>query len=144
MTRNEFIKICGGACLAFTGISLLKSCKSTHEIQTSISANRLIVQKKEFLIQKKDSQSIRKFIVVRSEGLSHPIALFKKNNVYTALLMSCTHQQVELTVNGNLLSCSAHGSEFSNTGEVVQGPAEQALKKFKITEDEQNIFIHLS
>ena len=145
MTRAEFIKVCGGVGLSLCGLKMIQSCRSIHEINTTAKDNILVVPKKEFIVRKKEKETLRKFIVIRTNQLQHPIALFKlKQESYSAVLMSCTHQQVELSVNGNLLTCSAHGSEFSNTGEVVQGPAEQSLKKFKLTEDEQNIFIQLA
>lgn len=62
---------------------------------------------------------------------------------FKALLLRCTHQSYELNVSGDLISCAAHGSEFTNKGDVVQGPAEQSLKSFPITIDENNIYIQL-
>jgi cytochrome b6-f complex iron-sulfur subunit len=51
---------------------------------------------------------------------------------------------MELNVNGDMLSCPAHGSEFNNKGAVLQGPAERPLKKFPVTTDNENIYIHIS
>ena len=52
--------------------------------------------------------------------------------------------QVELNVNGELLTCSAHGSEFNPKGEVVNGPATARLRSFPTRTDANNLFIDLS
>lgn len=145
MNRKEFIKTCGGICLGMAGIRLLASCASTHYVNAAERSEKLILDKSELVVVKNGKANYRKYIVVKNEKLGFPIALYRiKENTYSAVLMSCTHQNVELSLNGDILSCSAHGSEFDKKGEVIQGPAEQALKKFKVTEDEKNIYIHLS
>ena len=63
---------------------------------------------------------------------------------YSALLMKCTHQGNELSASGDHLTCSAHGSEFTNMGAVAQGPAERTLRQFKVSVDPEKILIDLS
>ncbi len=51
---------------------------------------------------------------------------------YLALSKICTHQGATVVFNssnGNLV-CNNHGSVFSNTGSVINGPANQALKRY--------------
>ena len=54
---------------------------------------------------------------------------------YIAVSQYCTHQGV--TVNyeatANDFYCSAHGSKFSATGAVVNGPAGSPLKQYTVT-----------
>lgn len=52
---------------------------------------------------------------------------------YIAVSQACTHQgvSVEYRTGTNDLYCPAHGSRFSTTGSVVQGPATAALKQYK-------------
>lgn len=145
MNRKEFLKVCGGGCLGLIGISLLnQSCTGTHYVQSTVTNNQLPVLKSEFTEIKKNKIDLRKYIVVKSDKLEHPIIVYRKSeNSYEAYLLRCTHQGIELNVNGDILTCSAHGSEFSNKGEVIQGPADQKLKSFPVSSDEKNIYIQL-
>lgn len=144
MNRKQFLKTCGGLCLGITAIRLLESCRSTHYVNARSGSETLELDKTEFTYVKNGKTSYRKYVVIKNESLNFPVALYRsKEGKYSALLMSCTHQNVELSINGDILSCSAHGSEFDKNGEVIQGPAEQALKKFKVTEDEKNIYLHI-
>lgn len=51
---------------------------------------------------------------------------------YVALSKVCTHQGATVVYNpsnGNVV-CNSHGSVFSNTGSVINGPATQALRRY--------------
>ena len=54
---------------------------------------------------------------------------------FLAVSSICTHQQVTLDyqASNNRFYCSGHGSIFSTTGAVVNGPAASALKQYKTT-----------
>ncbi len=145
MNRKEFLKVCGGSCLGLIGISLMnQSCAGTHYVQSVANNNLLPVSKTEFIEIKKNKTEFRKYIVVKSDKIEQSIIVYRKaDNSYDALLLRCTHQGIELNVNGDILTCSAHGSEFDNKGEVIQGPADQKLKNFAVSSDEKNIYIQL-
>ena len=54
---------------------------------------------------------------------------------YTALSSTCTHQGCTVAYNqgaGNI-QCPCHGSVYTTTGSVVQGPAQRSLQSFPIT-----------
>jgi Rieske Fe-S protein len=142
MKRKEFIQTCGLTCLSLIGLaSVLESCAGTKHIQVSAENNKLTLFKKDFLNKDKP----RRYVIVRSDSLTHPIVVYRiSDSEFKALLLQCSHQGMELSVNGDLLTCSAHGSEFNNKGEVVQGPAEQNLKHYPITHDNEKVYIHLS
>jgi nitrite reductase/ring-hydroxylating ferredoxin subunit len=144
MDRSEFLKVCGKSCLAFTGISaVLTSCVSSRNVQATVSENKITLMKKEFL-RKENSASYRPSLIVRAQGLSHPIVIYRKSeSEFRALSLECPHQHMELNVSGDLISCSAHGSEFNNEGKVTQGPADRDLTSYRITETEQTITIYL-
>jgi cytochrome b6-f complex iron-sulfur subunit len=63
---------------------------------------------------------------------------------YVALLLKCTHRGCELNAGGGIYSCPCHGSEFSSTGKVLEGPADKDLETFITNTDDENIYIHLS
>ncbi len=54
---------------------------------------------------------------------------------YIALSKLCTHQNctVKYDSSGNQLQCPCHGSLFSTSGAVTNGPASSPLKKYTVT-----------
>jgi cytochrome b6-f complex iron-sulfur subunit len=54
-------------------------------------------------------------------------------NEFLAVSSICTHQQVTLDfeASNNRFYCSGHGSTFSTTGAVINGPAAAPLKQYK-------------
>jgi cytochrome b6-f complex iron-sulfur subunit len=53
---------------------------------------------------------------------------------YRALSSICTHQQCTVSsFSGGVLRCPCHGSRYSSSGAVVQGPATQSLRVFPTT-----------
>lgn len=49
---------------------------------------------------------------------------------------TCTHKRNLVRKVGDKLVCAKHGSEFSEFGTVLEGPAGMALPRFKITRGE--------
>ena len=143
MKRDEFIRTCSLTCLSLVGFAtLLESCTGTKHVQASVKDNKLSLLKQDFLTENKKQ---RRYVIVRNDKLAYPIVLYRfSESDYKAILLQCSHQGMELTVNGDLLSCNAHGSEFNNKGEVIQGPAEQNLKQYPVSYDHENIYIHLT
>lgn len=146
MDRKEFLKICGFSCLGIIGLSgIMQSCATTHYATPKVQGNKLIITKKEFEIIVGDVTKYRNHIVSKVEGIDFPIIIYRNpNDSYKALLLRCSHQGAELSVNGDVLTCPAHGSEFGKNGEVIQGPAEQQLTSFKVETDTENIYIQLT
>jgi nitrite reductase/ring-hydroxylating ferredoxin subunit len=145
MDRKEFIRACGLSCLAFKGISgFLTSCAARKNLNVKVESGKLKVPRAE-LLKNESSGNYRRHLIVNAEGLKFPVVLYRLSDTeYSALLLQCSHQEMELNVNGDMLSCPAHGSEFNNKGAVLQGPAERPLKKFPVTTDNENIYIHIS
>ena len=54
---------------------------------------------------------------------------------FLAVSSLCTHQQVllDFQASNNRFYCSGHGSLFSTTGAVINGPAAAPLKQYKTT-----------
>ncbi len=70
-----------------------------------------------------------------SKVVSGIIIVNTGTNGFVALSASCTHQgtQVSYNSNSNNLQCPSHGSVFSLTGAVVEGPAVVALKTYTVS-----------
>lgn len=58
------------------------------------------------------------------------------SNGYLALSSACTHQGAQISFNSkaNNFQCPSHGSIFSTTGAVIQGPATIALKTYGVSQ----------
>jgi cytochrome b6-f complex iron-sulfur subunit len=143
MNRRKFIKSCCYTTVGITFVgSILQSCGSIYYATVSRNANRLVIAKSEFWQLKKDKKVYRSFVLIKTEDSKFPICIYKiKEDVYVASLLKCTHRGCELNVGGGIYSCPCHGSEFSVSGKVLEGPAEVDLKKFKIETDNENIYI---
>jgi cytochrome b6-f complex iron-sulfur subunit len=145
MERKEFIK--QGCSLCVGGLFLsafLQSCATTYYATAVLQGSVLQVKKSEFTEVKKDVAKQRPFVLVRHEKMRFPIALYKTEGGYSALLMECTHNSCELSPHGDYLICPCHGSEFNKNGQVQNPPAENDLRTFKVTHDNESIFIHLA
>ncbi len=146
MNRKEFIRTCGFACLSgSTLLALLESCASTnYYAKTIYNNNKIIISKSEFIENVKNRKIKRKHVFVNHDKYNFPICVFKLNEeIYTALLMECTHKGCELIAQGDFLVCPCHGSEFTNHGQVLNPPAEQNLKSFKTIVDTDNIYLYV-
>ncbi len=146
MIRKDFIKTCGFACLGGTALAtFLQSCASPNYFAQHTFTNNLItIKKSEFIKIGKDKQIQRKYILFRSAKYNFPICIYKiSEEIYSALLMQCTHKSCELQPHGDYLSCPCHGSEYTNKGIVQNPPAEQDLQTFKTTTDNENIYVEL-
>lgn len=147
--RQTFLKTCGAACLSTAGLSLLlSSCKTVYYAQAPVLTGKTIqVSKQEFdIVSKKGEVSKRTFMLVETKGQSFPIYLYHApgSDEYSAVLMKCTHQGNELNAHDGYLTCPAHGSEYDKNGKVTEGPAEKNLTAFRVSSDQQNVYIHLT
>ncbi len=85
------------------------------------------------------------FQLIQPKSLFYNIGLKKESDgTYTALLLRCTHADNQLMPAGNNYTCSLHGSKFDSEGRVINGPAEQPLKKYPTQVVSDQIIIHLS
>jgi Rieske Fe-S protein len=83
--------------------------------------------------------------LVRPNGWLFDIAVEKKaDNDYLALLLQCTHQENQLTAMGTAgFYCNLHGSRFDSNGNVLKGPAEQSLERYRSYVENNNLIIEV-
>ena len=145
MNREDFIKKCGLGCLgAMMMPAILQGCAGTKYIDAGIEGSDLLIPLSSFEKIKDDVVQYRKYIVASNDTLQFPICVYRlSENDYRALWMKCTHQGTELHVFGDRLQCPAHGSEFTTTGAVQNGPAADPLRSFSVTVSETTLKINL-
>ncbi|MEQ8425140.1 MAG: Rieske 2Fe-2S domain-containing protein [Cyclobacteriaceae bacterium] len=145
MKRNEFIKTFGSICLTAGPVALLlQSCGSVYYATHTLEGSTIKLNRAEFLEIKKDQTVERSFVIVKDPSIPFPICVYKKGNEANALLMQCTHQGCEVNPNAYSLVCPCHGSEFDTHGKVLNPPAEEPLKAYSVTGDDENYYIHLT
>jgi Rieske Fe-S protein len=144
MDRRKFTKTCVMCLSQSLMLPVLLGCQSVYYTTGTMESNGISVSPSAFKYLKKDREMIRQYIIVRNDSLEFPIYLYRfSDHEYSALLMKCTHQGNELQASGDHLHCSAHGSEFNNKGVVAQGPAEENLRSFKVSVENEKVFIDL-
>ncbi|WP_461452352.1 Rieske (2Fe-2S) protein [Mucilaginibacter sp.] len=141
MERKDFLKTCGFACLSGSVlIGALEGCSTSKMVTGTINNSNLIVPMASF----QNKGLFNKYIVVQQERLKYPICVYRFTETdYSAVLMRCTHQGAELQVFGDKLECPAHGSVFSDTGKVQNGPADTNLRTFPVIVQNDQLLISL-
>lgn len=138
MERDEFISKLGlGVLLACTGCNLL-SCSGSKKDDPSPNSGVGIsppgngtvftVDLASSLLNVGDSKSLNGVMLVR-------IATGNTASSFTAVQSDCTHQgtSIDYNVSHAKFICPNHGSQFSQTGQVLMGPAVIALQKYTVS-----------
>lgn len=64
-------------------------------------------------------------------GLTAVLVAHTGQDSFAAFSATCTHQACTITGQGNqTFVCPCHGSQFSRSGQVVNGPASVPLRRF--------------
>ena len=140
MDRRELIRnIAAGTALIFVVPTVLTSCEEDlpgPEI-TNPDNNTLTIDLTE-----------DKYSSLGSEGgsvVEGDIIIINAGDKFIALSSICTHQGCKISYDhgSSNLPCPCHGSIFSTTGSVLNGPAESALKKYAVSQDGDILTISL-
>ena len=144
MNRIDFVKRCGAGCLSLIITPVLMNCSGPKYLTAPIEGSDMIVPLNAFEIIKENGTTYRNYVIVENDTLQFPICIYRMDaQTYHALWMKCTHQGTELHVFGDKLQCPAHGSEFTNTGAVQNGPAADPLRTFQIVPTETSLKVSL-
>jgi Rieske Fe-S protein len=135
MDRKTFIKKGCMACVGGGAVAvLLQSCGISKTLTGTINDSDLLVELADFETKAGNETHYKKYVIVNNDTLKFPICVYRHDvQNYTALWLQCTHQGAELQVFGDKLQCPAHGSEFSNKGNITSGPADKNLRSFPVT-----------
>jgi cytochrome b6-f complex iron-sulfur subunit len=138
MERKDFIEQVGLSAASILIFGCMQSCsKSDSDPSQPTGSNNNTNKAVDFTI----NISISPYNSLNTAGgfyidkTNNIIIARTLSNEYIAVSSLCTHQQVtvDFQANNNRFFCSAHGSVFSTTGAVLNGPANVALKQYKTT-----------
>lgn len=140
MERKEFIKSSCKACLglALSGavISLFEGCATMPVYKVKPVNNVLSIPVAQF--------AETKMVLARTSQLDYDVLVQKRDDgTYTAIYMRCSHQDQPLNATATNLYCTAHGSTFDLDGNVTKEPANNPLRQFKTTVENQLVNIYI-
>jgi Rieske Fe-S protein len=142
-TRREFLKTLAATFLTTSGAPiLLEGCAGgLVSYHTQVKGDVLIVPRQEALSLSKPNG----IMMIRAPGLNGPIVLRNvENQEIVALSIICTHRGCEVRPMPRSFECPCHGSEYDIHGNVIQGPARLALKRFPVEESPESFIIKVS
>jgi len=125
MDRKEFLALIGLTAGGLVLASQLSSCQKTNTTPLNV----------DFVLNLTDSANAALNTnggYLFNQGV---IVARTMTGAYIAVAAACTHQgrAVEYDGTNNMFHCPAHGSNFSNSGGVINGPASSPLQQFKTT-----------
>jgi cytochrome b6-f complex iron-sulfur subunit len=138
MERGEFLQKLGIGMVAVCAGCSIASCSSGSKNSNPApaqptppaagSGNLFTADLNSELLNIGDSKVMNQVILVR-------LAAGNAGTSFTAVQVVCTHQGATIgySVSQGIFICPLHGSEFSKTGQVVQGPATAPLQKYTVT-----------
>jgi cytochrome b6-f complex iron-sulfur subunit len=133
MTRSEFIRSLGlssGALMAVYCLGGLTACTKEEPNPATPPDDKLDLS---LDLNSNDYSKLKtngEFAVVTGQPI---IVARKGDGSFVAVSKNCTHQGQQLTYQAanERFNCALHGSNFSTTGAVVNGPATSPLKQYK-------------
>jgi cytochrome b6-f complex iron-sulfur subunit len=134
MERTEFLSKLGiGALAACMGCGLVSCSKggnanpSGNNTTTPPAGTTFSVDLNSELTSVGDSKVSNGIILVR-------LATGNAVSSFTAVQVACTHEGTAINYNNSqgLFICPLHGSEFSKSGSLIQGPATSSLKQYAV------------
>ena len=139
MNRRELIRnIAAGTATVFIVPTVLTSCQEDQMDPEDPDANKLTID-----LTSPNNSSLG------SEGGSkvfENIIVINTGDGFIALSSVCTHQGCQVTYDhgSENLPCPCHGSIFSTSGAVLNGPASSPLKTYEVMQEGDILTINLT
>lgn len=148
-SRREFVlKVCQAGSIAALGAILLEACNqnplggdvpSLATVQASVSNGVVSLN----VGGGSPLAGVGTAALVQFSGGALLVA-HTAQSAFTALSSFCTHQNCQITGWQNqTYVCTCHGSKFSTSGQVTQGPARTALKSYATQVSNSTLMITL-
>lgn len=129
MERKEFLSTLGFSVAACACGALVSCSKSSDSPDTGGGTDTPIEIDLTTSLLTVGSSLTRSGIIIVRLADTNEVASF------TAVDVACTHQgtSVFFSAGSDRFICPNHGSEFSTSGSVLQGPATRSLKKYNVS-----------
>ena len=129
-TRREFLKVCAAAgavgALAYLGVGCKKNGGDNPAVPTGQTYSMNLADYPALA-------SNNSAVSVDGTPLGRPLIVSHiTGDEYHALDSRCTHQSCTVPPSMN---CPCHGSRYTLTGSVIQGPAPRALTSFAVSKE---------
>lgn len=139
MNRRDFLRrveaVSTGAIGCAAGLSLT-GCIGFHYVNSSIDGNRLVIRREDF--------GSSRFVLVDAPGLPLPLYVYRDEvGSYSAVSTRCMHRGCQVEPAAGHLVCPCHGSEYTNTGEVLKGPTQRPLRAYMVSVEGEHIVVSL-
>ncbi len=139
MNRREFLerveRLSGGALVGGLGLSL-GGCIPFSYVTSTVSGHRLLVAR--------DEIGDNRFALVHPPGYRLPLYLYRAaDDTWSAVSTRCMHRGCQVEPAADHLVCPCHGSEYTNTGEVLKGPTQLPLRRFPVTMQGHTLVVEL-
>lgn len=136
MERKDFLKkFAIGGSILLTAPLILNSCSEDEDLDPENPGNG--GNSGEITIDL-SSADFSALATVGGYAYKGNIIVFRTGeSSYLALSKLCTHSQCTITYNhaSGELPCPCHGSKFSTSGAVIQGPAQANLKSYSVKKE---------
>ena len=84
-------------------------------------------------------------VLVEDPRSDLPIYLRRTSpGAYSAVSTKCGHRGCQVEPAADRMACPCHGSEYTFTGGILEGPTQRPLARFRVTADAEMVYIHLA
>jgi cytochrome b6-f complex iron-sulfur subunit len=143
MKRRELIRnIAAGTATLFIAPTIMTSCQEDEPDPDNGNGD----PSDDTLTIDLNDNNFSSLTVAGGSQVIDSIIVINTGDGFIALSSECTHQGCQVSYNhgnGNL-PCPCHGSIFSTTGSVLNGPASSPLRKYNISQEGDVLTIDLS
>ena len=121
MDRRNFVRAVAGAALGAGCVGIASGCGGLSYVTASPIERGVRVLLADL--------AGLEYALVQMPGRRAPVFLFNTDDGdFAAVSMRCTHRGCTVQPAGSELECPCHGSRFRQTGERLEGPAEEDLE----------------
>lgn len=140
MNRREFLRrvegLSVGALVGGAGLGL-SGCIGFHYVNPTVSGDRLFIRLADF--------GEGRFVLVDAPGQALPLYVYRlADGGYSAVSTRCMHLGCQVEPAAGHLVCPCHGSEYTNSGEVLKGPTQLPLERYPAVVEGEHIVIELA
>lgn len=143
-SRREFLRRSAGAVGVVGAASMCSGCAwfNRNDVQVEAAENASSVRVD--FAKHPALKAVNGFVRLKAkDGDLRLIAVRTAEGKVVALDMVCTHWScdVDWSEKGQELECPCHGSRFDTAGKVLEGPADEPLAVYPVTEDAEGVTI---